>query len=122
MTNKYDFVRNMWYNSPDYHEQMTLEQAKEDLRNFSDAEMLIPTDLTPESYMEIWNGLVAEQIEQTEVETDDGDYVRFNAAVALMDDEIRETVHAEGITDPQKFFDRYCELHREKLGEYFTVV
>lgn len=122
MTNKYDFVRNMWYNSPDYHEQMTLEQAEEDLRNFSDAEMLIPADMTPESYMEIWNSLVAEQIEQAEVETDDGDYVRFNAAVALMDDEIRETVHAEGITDPQKFFDRYCELHREKYGEDFTVV
>lgn len=42
-------------------------------------------------------------------------------AAALMDDEIRETVHAEGITDPQEFIDRYCEMHREKYGEEFTV-
>lgn len=48
--------------------------------------------------------------------------ISFSAAVALMDDEIREQVHAE--LSPccnQRFLDRYCELHEEKYGEEFTI-
>jgi hypothetical protein len=51
-----------------------------------------------------------------------GDQISFKAAVALMDDEIREQVHAEKAPCfPQDFLDRYCELHEEKYGEEFTV-
>ena len=49
--------------------------------------------------------------------------VDFDACVNLMDDEIRELVHAElaPCTD-QEFVDRYCELHSEKYnGEEYTI-
>ena len=55
--------------------------------------------------------------------TDDrGDEINFNAAVALMDDEIRERLHREmaPCTD-QEFFDAYLEAHFEMYGEEFRV-
>lgn len=57
------------------------------------------------------------------------DYVFFNgspipfpAAVMLMDDEIREEVHADlaPCTD-QQFFDEYCKRHLEKYGIEFVI-
>lgn len=51
----------------------------------------------------------------------DGSPVDWDSAVELMDDAIRESIHADGEEDPQKFLDRYCELHAEKFGEPFTV-
>jgi len=51
-----------------------------------------------------------------------GDFVSLDSAVSLMDDDIREDLHAEGITDPQEFVNRYCERHRQKYNENFTVV
>lgn len=52
----------------------------------------------------------------------DGCEISFRAAVALMDDEIREQVHTEKAPCfPQDFLDRYCELHEEKYDEAFTV-
>jgi len=40
--------------------------------------------------------------------------------VELMNDELREKVHAEGGYDSAaEFLGRYCELHAEKFGEYF---
>ena len=41
----------------------------------------------------------------------------FNAAVNLMDDDIREHLHAEGIDDEQAFFDAYAAAHEQKFGE-----
>ena len=48
--------------------------------------------------------------------------VDFEGAVNLMDDEIREALHAElaPCTD-QEFFDAYCNAHEEKYGEKFAV-
>lgn len=48
--------------------------------------------------------------------------IDYNAAVALMDDEIRETLHAEmaPCTD-QEFFDAYLERHYVKYNEEFTI-
>lgn len=44
--------------------------------------------------------------------------IDFDAAGALMDDDIREEVHAElAPCTPQAFFDRYCQLHAERYGE-----
>lgn len=50
-----------------------------------------------------------------------GDEISFAAAVALMDDEIREAIHADGYDNPQAFYDEYCIRHADKYGEAFTI-
>lgn len=48
--------------------------------------------------------------------------VDFAACVNLMDDDIREALHAEGIDTEQEFIDRYIEEHAKKYnGEVFTI-
>lgn len=48
--------------------------------------------------------------------------VDFEAAVNLMDDEIREALHAElAPCTEQEFFDAYCKAHAEKYSEEFAV-
>lgn len=46
----------------------------------------------------------------------------YDAAVELMDDEIREAIHAEGnhITD-EDFLSEYERRHAEKYGEEFAI-
>lgn len=47
---------------------------------------------------------------------------RFDAVVNMMDDEIREDLHGEGIEDPQAFVDAYVARHAEKFdGEQFSI-
>lgn len=50
-----------------------------------------------------------------------GNEIDFEAAVNLMDDELREQVSAEmaPCTD-QDFIDRYADLHEQKFGESFA--
>jgi len=45
-----------------------------------------------------------------------------DAAVNLMDDDLREELHAElaPCTD-QEFFDAYVKAHLEKFGEEFVI-
>lgn len=52
----------------------------------------------------------------------DGEEIGYATAVNLMDDEIREELHAEmaPCTD-QQFFDAYIERHYAKYGEDFTI-
>lgn len=51
-----------------------------------------------------------------------GRNVDFDAAVALMDDEIREQLHSElSPCDPQEFIDSYAKAHAQKFGEDFIV-
>lgn len=51
-----------------------------------------------------------------------GSMVDFGACVNLMDDEIREELHAEGIDNEQEFIDRYVEMHADKFdGEVFAI-
>lgn len=48
--------------------------------------------------------------------------VSFEACVNMMDDEIREFLHEEGIETEQEFIDRYVEEHAKKYnGEKFTI-
>jgi len=57
-----------------------------------------------------------------------GTEIDFDAAVELMDDDLRERLH-NGDGDPtgsndrpgdeQEFFKWYCRLHRERFGEEF---
>lgn len=59
-----------------------------------------------------------------EIKTSNGVTVDFEAAVNMMNDELREFVHAyhcEG-TSPQEFFDIYATVHFENLGEDFESI
>lgn len=48
--------------------------------------------------------------------------IDFDAAVNLMDDEIREELHQElAPCTHQEFIDAYAKRHRERFGEEFTV-
>jgi len=52
-----------------------------------------------------------------------GHEVDMDAAVNLMDDNIRDSLH--GIMAPcgdQEFIDAYCAAHRDKYGIEFEVV
>lgn len=51
-----------------------------------------------------------------------GSEIDFDAAVNLMDDEIREELHAELVPcGNQEFLDAYVERHAQKYGEDFRV-
>ena len=46
----------------------------------------------------------------------------FDAAVQLMDDEIRESVHAElAPCSDLEFLEEYIARHKEKYNEDFTI-
>jgi hypothetical protein len=47
--------------------------------------------------------------------------VARNAVVALMDDEIRESLHDQAWESEQEFVDAYCEAHEAKYGQAFVV-
>lgn len=50
-----------------------------------------------------------------------GDTQDFEAAAALMDDTIRENLHADiAPCSPQKFIEEYSKIHEEKYGEEFA--
>ena len=53
------------------------------------------------------------------VKNQHGTEIDFEAAVSIMDDDIREELHSQGIETEQEFFDRYCERHLEKYSEEF---
>lgn len=46
----------------------------------------------------------------------------FDAFVNLMDDDLREQVHAAfAPCTEQEFIDHYCQFHAERFGEDFQV-
>ena len=47
-----------------------------------------------------------------------GTEINFDAAVSLMDDDLREQIAGTVDTD-QEFFDSYCVSHEQKFGEPF---
>ena len=52
-----------------------------------------------------------------------GNEVSMDAAVMLMDDEIREAVNFDiAPCTEQEFVDEYCRRHLEKYGEEFVVM
>lgn len=54
------------------------------------------------------------------IENSYGQNFDWDTVVNLMDDDIREQVHAEiAPCTPQEFYNRYCVLHFEKYGDYF---
>lgn len=52
----------------------------------------------------------------------DGCEINFEAAVSLMDDEIREALNRElAPCSEQEFFSAYEKAHAEKYGEEFQI-
>ncbi len=47
--------------------------------------------------------------------------IEFDVAVNMMDDNIREALHAEGIDDAQEFFNCYAVAHLNKFGESWEL-
>ena len=54
------------------------------------------------------------------VTTSNGNEIDYDAAVNIMDADIREELHREGIESEQEFYAAYCERHMEKFGERFA--
>lgn len=54
----------------------------------------------------------------TNVINEFGTTIDFEAAVNLMDDDLREAIIAE---TEQEFFDAYCAAHFEKFGEEWEL-
>jgi hypothetical protein len=53
----------------------------------------------------------------------DGNKIFYQSAVNLMDDDIREELHAKlAPCTKQVFFDEYVKAHREKFNEDFVVM
>lgn len=49
-----------------------------------------------------------------------GTVVDFEAAVSMMDDDLREHIASETeVCNDQEFFDAYCKAHEERFGEEF---
>lgn len=52
----------------------------------------------------------------------DGREIYFDAAVSLMDDDIREELYEElSPCSDQRFFNAYLEQHYADFGEEFTI-
>lgn len=46
----------------------------------------------------------------------------YNAAVSLMDDELREEIHRDMVPcSDEEFLQAYMERHEEKFGQAFVV-
>lgn len=58
----------------------------------------------------------------TTVKNANGDEIDFEAAVHMMDDELREEIHADlAPCDPQEFVEEYARRHAEKFdGDRFA--
>lgn len=52
-----------------------------------------------------------------------GEAIDFEAAVYMMDEELREELHSElvGQVDEQGFYEAYCELHFIRFGEVWEL-
>lgn len=54
------------------------------------------------------------------VKNDYGVEIDYDAAVSLMDNDIRERLHRElAPCSTQSFFDAYCDEHKREFGEDF---
>jgi hypothetical protein len=92
-----------------------------------DSENLIVGELT-----EDWNGHGVGSMIVTGLTTDGHPFTSvivlindnkfdFDTVANLMDDELRQGLNADGITDKQQLIDEYCKRHLAKYGEEFKV-
>ena len=116
------FVMNLWENSSDFTARMDIETARQDLDTFRAEGWDMPDDITPEDYMEVWNELVDEYCkDDCMVINRNGASVNYEAAVQLMDDEIRESLAAGGYGSEQDFFTAYEQAHEKKFGSEWEL-
>lgn len=83
--------------------------AELDADGISDIDDMDPDDFT--DFLAKWNGKVTDVY---------GTPVDYAAAVAAMDDSLREELHAEGVETRQGFLELYAEAHAERFGEEFA--
>ena len=101
---------------------ITVAQAA-DYVGWMDKDSDLPEGLTPETFAEAWNDIIVElhgdDMTDAERIIANGQY---DAAVALMDDGIREAVHADlaPCTDLE-FLTEYMRRHEERFGTAFEV-
>lgn len=48
-----------------------------------------------------------------------GNEMDWNEAFAFMDKDLCNIISFDGSMEEQEFFNRYCDMHREKFGEDF---
>lgn len=90
-----------------------------DIDSFSAQNALEPENaLSPEAVEMVFREIA--EIERTVV-NQFGIEIDFEVAANMMDDELREELHAEGIESNQEFFDRYAAAHMEKFGEEWEL-
>ncbi len=82
-------------------------------------QMIQEYDLTEQDAERIAKKL--EEIAAEYVTNEYGVEILFDVAVELMDDDIREDLHAKGYDTNQAFFDAYCKAHAEKYEEDFEL-
>lgn len=61
-----------------------------------------------------------EDTKMTAITDINGKEIDFDAAVMLMDDDLREELHAEGIENEQEFLERYAAAHQKRFSEEFA--
>ena len=104
----YDFVIDLFNSCRESAELMTIEDAAADLEYFRGVGWKLPEDITPEEYAETWNSFVNANmtVYGRPITQKDMDIIG-----TYMDDDIRETVHAElAPCSPEEFISRYLEL------------
>lgn len=105
----HDFVLNLFEaaSAPEMYTQISAFDAAADLDNFRAESWDIPKDITPEAYAAEWNALAF----SAKLARD------WDAIVNLMNDDIRETVHAElAPCENVAFLKRYCKLDPDFAG------
>ena len=69
--------------------------------------------------------VMAEELEKLAdqyVEDENGHMIDYDAAVEMMDDDLREQLHQEmAPCTNQEFFDAYVKAHAAKFGEKFQI-
>lgn len=114
---------------------LNIYERKVDIENFmgkvigSEFRYAMDGVVTTQDYTRRYNWITAaevnamlEELADQFVYDEDGNEVYFDSAAELMDDDIREELHAT-ITpcSNQAFFDEYCKRHLAKYGEPFAV-
>lgn len=64
--------------------------------------------------------ITLQEKQATKVRIDSHEY-DFDVVANLMDDDIRETLHAQEWQSEQEFVDAYRKAHAEKFGEEFQI-
>lgn len=83
--------------------------AELDADGISDIDDMDPDDFT--DFLVKWDGKVTDTY---------GTPIDYAAAVAAMDDDLREELHAEGVETRQGFLELYAAAHAERFGEEFA--